>query len=146
MKTRLTMMMMLLSAVALSANPYTPQPGTPERKAICDAMREYVIEQNKKPLAQSILFKIEFLKVDGPYAGFEGFPVNSDGSALPDGLFPDIVYTTFLKQKNGTWRVVRDLSRTDVPSDEEARQIRNTFPADFPSSVLPDFWKKLLRP
>jgi hypothetical protein len=146
MKTRLIALVWILCAAALFAKPHTPAPGTPERKAICDAMREYVITANKKPLAYTFLFKIEFLRVDGDYAGFEGFPVKPDGSPLPDGLLGDVVYTTFLQNKNGVWKVVSDLSRSDVPNDAELREIRRNFPADIPVSVIPDFWKKHLRP
>ena len=146
MKTKFTAILLLLSATVLFGKPSTPAPGSPERKAICDAMREYVLAQTGKPIARSILFKIEFLKVDGNYAGFKGFPVNPDGSPVPDGLLGDTVFMTFLKKTNGNWRVVQDLTRSDVPSDEEMSQIRRKFPADIPSSVIPDFWRKLLRP
>ena len=146
MKTKLTAILLVLAATALFGKPSTPAPGSPERKAICDAMREYVLSQTKKPAARSILFKIEFLKVDGNYAGFEGFPVNADGSPVPDGLYGDAVFMTFLKKANGNWRVVQDLTRSDVPSDEELRQLRRKFPPDIPTSVMPDFWRKLLRP
>lgn len=146
MRTQFPAILLLLSATALFAKPSTPAPGAPERKAICDAMREYVVAQTRKPVARSFLFKIEFLKVDGNYAGFQGFPVNSDGSPVPDGLFGDAVFMTFLEKTNGNWRVVHDLTRSDVPSDEELVKIRRKFPADIPSSVMPDFWRKLLRP
>jgi hypothetical protein len=79
-------------------------------------------------------------------AGFEGFPVNPDGSNIPVDVSGDIVYTTFLKRIKGVWNVVKDLSGSDVPSDKEVTNIRNKFPADFPTSVLPDFWRKRLRP
>jgi len=145
MKTRLTAIAWLLCAAALPAKPHTPAPGTAERTAICDAMREYVIAANKKQLAHSFLFKVEFMRVDGDYAGFEGFPVKADGSPLPDGMLADVVYTTFLRKKNGVWQVIRDLSRSDVPDAAEIREIRKNFPADFPSSAMPPYWRKLLR-
>ena len=146
MRTKFTAILLVLSATVLFGKPSTPAPGSPERKAICDAIREYVLAQTRKPIARSILFKIEFLKVDGNYAGFEGVPVNPDGSPVPDGLLGDAVFMTFLKKTNGDWRVVQDLTRSDVPSDEEMSQIRRKFPADIPSGVIPDFWRKLLRP
>ncbi|MCX6868772.1 MAG: hypothetical protein NTV46_21730 [Verrucomicrobia bacterium] len=146
MKTRLIALAWLLCTVALFAKPHTPAPGTPERKAICDAMREYVIAANKKPFAYTFLFKVDYMRVDGDYAGFEGNPVKADGSPLPDGVLPDMAYVLFLKKKNGAWKVVSDLSRSDVPSAEEAGEIRRTFPADMPVSVMPAFWRKFLRP
>jgi len=146
MKTRLTAILLLVTAGTLLAKPYTPVPGSGERKAVCDAMRAYVRKDNPKLLKIPILFKVEFLRVDGDYAGFEGFPVNTDGSNIPVDISGDIVYTTCLKQINGVWNVVKDLSGSDVPSDEDVRSIRKNFPADFPASVLPDFWRKRLRP
>jgi hypothetical protein len=144
MKTQLIAMAWLLCTAALFAKPHTPAPGTAERKAICDAMREYTIAAQKKTLAYSFLFKVEFMRVDGDYAGFQGFPVKPDGTL--DDRFEDFVYTTFLRKKNGVWQVIRDLSRTDVPTDEEVRDIRKKFPADFPTAAMPQYWRKLLRP
>ena len=146
MKTRLTAIALLLSAGALLAKPYTPTPGSTERKAICDAMRTHVRKTMVNLRKMPFLFKVEFLRVDGDYAGFEGFAVNTDGSDIPVDVAGDLVYTTCLKRINGAWKVVADLSGGDVPSDEEVRQIRKRFPADFPASVLPDFWRKRLRP
>lgn len=138
---------LLASTLVLSAKPHTPAPGTPERKAICDAMREHVLTITKKPLAQTFLFKVEFLKVEGNYASFEGFPVKPDGSDFPPEVFGDQVFTAFVKKDSkGAWKVVSDLTRSDVPSAEEVREIRKMIPADFPAAVMPDFWRKLLRP
>lgn len=84
--------------------------------------------------------------MDGDYAGFEGFPVNKDGSNIPVDISMDIVYTICLKRTKGAWSVVMDLSCSDVPSDKDVRNIRNRLAADFPASVLPDYWRKRLRP
>lgn len=147
MKPFLTALIMSGCILTLAAKPHTPASGTPERKAICDAMREHVLNQSKKPLAHSFLFKVEFMKVEGDYAAFEGFPVKPDGSNFPFETFGDVVFTTFLKKgKDGAWKVVSDLTRTDVPSDDEVEQIRAKFPKDFPAAVMPAFWRKLLRP
>jgi len=146
MKSKLLLFLCFVNGLVLFAKPHTPAPGSSERKAICDAMREFVVSQYKKPAASSILFKIEFLRVEEDYAAFEGFPVNSDGSPLPEGLLGDIVFTTFLQRIQGNWRVVFDLTRSDVPSSNEVQQLRKKIPPTFPTSVMPDFWKKLLRP
>ncbi len=42
-------------------------------------------------------------------------------------------------------RVIADLTRSDVPSDEELKEIRGSFPAEIPTALLPDYWKKKLR-
>ena len=117
MKTKLMAVMMLLSASALYAKPYTPAPGSTERKAICDAMRAHVRKDNPKLLKIPMVFQVRFLRMDGDYAGFEGFPVNKDGSNIPVDISMDIVYTTCLKRIKGAWSVVMDLSCSDVPSD-----------------------------
>jgi len=125
--------------------PHTPKPGSPERKAICDAMRPYVAKNKSRPLPQPIVFKIEFLRVEGDYAGFEGIPIFADGSdAIPEYL-PDIVITTILRRTGAGWQIIADLSRTDVPSEEELVGIRKSIPAEVPRGVLPEFWRKILR-
>ena len=123
----------------------TPKTGSPDRKAICDAMRAYSRKDQIRPLPKPILFKIDFIRVDGDYAGFEGFPVFADGTAAIPNFMPDIVYTTFLVRKGTGWQVIADLSRTDVPSASELATIRKQFPRAIPSSVLPDFWRERLR-
>jgi hypothetical protein len=145
MKTITLGLLLLVGAMTLFADPHTPAQGSPERKAVCDAMRTYVRKSVGKSLDQPFLFQIEFIRVDGDYAGFEGFPVKRDGSHFAPEVTGDVVYTTFLKRTRGGWRVVEDLTRTDVPDDKEAREIRKLFPADVPTSVLPDFWRKFLR-
>lgn len=124
----------------------TPALGSPERKAICDAMRDHVISDNRDRALPKFLFKVEFIRVSGDHAGFQGYPVKPDGTPLPDGAFGDMVYTALLKKRNGGWKVVVDLSRSDVPTAEEVREIRESIPAGFPSAVMTDFWRNLLKP
>ena len=126
--------------------PSTPKPGSSERTSICDAMRAYAMKSAIRPLPKPILFKIEFIRVDGDYAGFEGFPIFADGSAAIPNFMPDIVLTTFLKRRGTGWQVIADLSRTDVPSDTEMATIRKRFPTGVPITVIPEFWRRKLRP
>ena len=128
-----------------SAAPHTPKPGSPERKTICDAMRAYVVKAQSRPLPKPILFKIEFLCVEGDYAGFEGFPVFEDGSDAIPNYLPDIVFTTILRRNGSGWKIIADLSRTDVPSEKELVTIRKSIPSDVPGAVLPEFWREKLR-
>ena len=124
----------------------TPKPGSQDRKAICDAMRIYVQKDAIRPFPKPIVFKVEFMRVDGPYAGFEGFPIFENGTPAIPNFMPDIVYTTFLVRKGDGWQVIADLSRTDVPSDGELVSMRRKFPKAIPTSVLPEFWRDKLRP
>lgn len=47
-----------------------------------------------------------------------------------------------LGKKEGIWEVIYDLSRSDVPSAKEWKDIRKSFPKDFPKELLSDFWQK----
>lgn len=136
------LMMMLWPCVALAGSPYTPQPGSAERKQICDGMRQFVrAERAPKP----VVFKIEQLKVLGSYCFFEGFALYADGSRVPESILPDVVYTTFLKRGKGGWRVIHDLTRTDVPSESEIRELRRDFPPEIPRDLISPFWRDLLK-
>lgn len=130
------------------AQGYTPAKGSVERTAICDAMRDFIIRGNRDRKLPKFLFKIKHISVSqgGDCAGFQGYPVKPDGDPLPMNLLGDQVYTTLLKKKSDTWQVVVDLSRSDVPSAEQLREIRNSIPVGFPSAVMPDFWRNLLKP
>src|SRR5882724_5845606 len=107
-----------------SAAPHTPQVGSEERKAICDAVRERVMAQASRKLPQPIVFKIDFLRVDGGFAWFEGTPRYKDGSFVPPEFLPDVAYIMVVRKTAGGWTVKEDLSRSDVPSDAEAAQLR----------------------
>ena len=123
---------------------YTPEKGSSERVAISDSMRAHIIKEYDTKKLPKFLFKIEFIRIKGDYAGFQGFPVKPDGSHFPDGIFEDVVHTTLLAKKNGVWRVVVDLSRSDVPSPQEARKIKDSIPTGFPADVIPAFWREHL--
>ena len=123
----------------------TPATGTPTRKAICDEMRKYLRYNGEVERSSGhFLFKIERIVILGEYCAFEAYPVKPDGSSSDQ--LPDVVYTTFLKKISGRgWEVIADLSRTDVPSGDEMRMIRRTFPKEIPTAIIPDYWQPKLR-
>jgi hypothetical protein len=127
-------------------SPYTPKVGSPERQAICDAMRAYVqTAYAQKKLPKPVVFKIDTLRVQGDFAYIECLPQFKDGSqAVPDHL-PDIAYSHCLQREAKGWKVILDLSRTDVPDDTEIRQIRSRIPSAFPHSILSVFWRDLFK-
>lgn len=149
MKTWLLLLpfMFLTGPLALNAQSskiFRPAAGTPVRKAVCNEMRRYLRyrgEVDKK--FGHFLFKVEDLAVQGEYCVFEGYPVDKNGD-MSDYL-PDVVYTTFLKKSEGGWEVIEDLSRGDVPSDEEMREIRRTFPKEIPTAIIPEYWRQKIR-
>ncbi len=121
---------------------HTPRPGSPERVAICDALRTYVARQHAMaPLKKKIVFKIDRITVNGDYAFFDGLPIYADGtSALYDTL-PDMSYVFLLRKVAGRWTVLADFCGTDVPGPEWWMGVRRRLPADLPKSILPDFYR-----
>lgn len=134
-----------LAATTLAfAGAYTPDPGSPERKAICDGVREYVFARlaTKKP-AKKVLFKIHHLRVDQGIAWFEGTPVFEDGSYVPPDYIPDMDYVMIVQKTKAGWKVTENLSRSDVPGGDEIAQINKRL-KNVPSSIIPKFWRETL--
>jgi len=123
----------------------TPATGSPERQAICDAVRDHIQRFHATEKLPKFLFVVEHLRVSGDAAGFQGHPVNPDGSPM-DSAFGDTVFTCLLTQENGAWAVVLDLTRSDVPTPEEVNGLRGSIPAGFPKAVLTDFWREQFFP
>lgn len=135
---------LLLNTVSVLAAAHTPQPGSEERKAICDALRDYVVHKVAvRPPPEPIVFKVDFLRVDGNTAWFEGIPLLKSGGFATDYL-PDMGYAMVLKKTSNGWHVVHDLSRSDVPSDTELVSLRKEL-VDVPATIIPDFWRQLLK-
>ena len=79
-------LVILGATTRLSAQtPHTPKPGSPERQAICDAMRTFVqAEYAEKTLPKPVVFKIDTLRVQGDFAYLECLPLFGDGTdAVP---------------------------------------------------------------
>ena len=146
----LTIMVGVMMPSVIQADPeaalYTPKPGTPVRKAICDAMRKYARQTSGIDPKIQFLWKIDTLKVFDKYACFEGHAVKPDGGFFEDdSMIGDFVQMTFLRRNEDGWWVIADLTRTDVPAKEELKEIRGTFPAEIPTVLIPEYWKKKLR-
>ena len=134
----------LMSASA--ADIHTPKTGSAERQAICDGARAHVMARYAtRPLPQAIVFKIDHLSVAGDYANMEAIPLLKDGSYAAPNYLPDIGFNFCLKNTDGRWQVIADLSRSDVPDATEAAALKRSLPADFPLAVLSSTWRDLLR-
>lgn len=119
MKALIITLLVAFASLGLAQSPYTPKTGSPERQAICDAMRDFMKEHvAEKPLPKPIVFKIETIRIQGDYCYLEGMPVFKYGSEVIGKYLPDVGYMHCLKREKGKWNVILDLSRTDVPSDE----------------------------
>lgn len=132
-------------ATAAAQTARTPQPGSPERQAICDAARAYVLSKYaSRALPQPIVFKIDRIVVAGEYANMQAVPLLKDGRYAAPEYLPDIAFNFCLEKSASGWRLIADLSRSDVPEGAEAAAIRRRLPADFPLSVLSPTWQQLL--
>jgi hypothetical protein len=123
----------------------TPKPGSPERQAICDAARSYVLSKyTTSTLPQPIVFKIDHISVQESYCNFEAIPLFKDGSYIDPRYIADIGFNFCLRKSGDRWNVIVDLSRTDVPDATELETIRKSIPRDFPAALFSPTWRKLL--
>lgn len=120
-------------------------PGSPDRKAVCDALRAHLASKyTTKKLPRPVVFQLHAIRIQGDHGYTESTPLFEDDSqAVPDYL-PDIDYTHCLQRQNGHWRVIVDLSGSDVPSQADLKSLKQGFPSDFPMSLLSQSWQKLL--
>jgi len=84
---------------------HTPPSGSPERKAILDALRE---DQKAAFPNQKIVYKVHHLKVHLGWAWLDVTPLNEKGEAVAEGG-PNLLHL-----EKGSWKVM-DLSK--VPED-----------------------------
>jgi hypothetical protein len=80
--------------------PYTPAPGTTERKAILDALREEVY----RIFHLKVIFIVPYLKVFNGYAWVHTRPQSPDGS----NHYEDVL--GLIHKQNGNWKVLEMFS------------------------------------
>ena len=115
-------LMFLASLSAAYAGTYTtPQRGSPERKAIMNALRIPV----QKVLGQKVVFVVDILNVGEGWAFLFGRPQQPSGKKIDYrntpyaedvkiGMFDDSI-SALLRNKGSGWRVVTyDIGATDV--------------------------------
>ena len=102
---------LLLVTQGFAQSFYTPPAGSPERKAIMDALREPA----KKDLGFTVIFRVEMLRVAGSYAFARVIPIMPNGKeidythtkykeALDEGAF-DAEAEALLKRDGDKWKV-----------------------------------------
>lgn len=122
MRYALAILICLLTTLAAAQT--TPKQGSPERKAIMDAMRVPI----EKDLKQKVIFQVDHLKVQGQWAFFSGKNLTPSGKkidyrktrykeAIEHDAFDD--WTCALVKKTGKkWKVVAyAIGATDVVWD-----------------------------
>jgi len=103
--------LLVLSACVSAQSAYTPEKGTPERKAILDALRIPI----ERDLKQKVVFVADNFKVQGNWAFVGGRPQNASGGSLDysgtkygeqvdSGAF-DNNFFALLKRTAGKWKV-----------------------------------------
>ena len=113
---------------------------------IASVATEHVIgNYSIKNPPRQIFFDLTQINQAGQYAVLRSPTYYADGSNTFDSI-EDLVYILCLEQgAGGTWTLIYDLSRSDVPSSEELAEIKSSFPEKFPKKLLSNFWQKLLK-
>ena len=114
---------------------HTPAKGSPERKALMDALRD----EFKKGNGQTVIFQVNFLKVHNGWAWCDATPLDDKNKPVAEGG------TNLLHFENDKW-VVIDLSNIpEDPKDPMDRQdaspdfvknLRQKYP-DIPTDIFP---------
>ncbi len=115
-------LVLLTAAFAVSSQSvYTPDKGSPERKAILNALRLPV----QRDLGQKVTFVTNHLNVRGTWAFVGGDPRKADGGEIDysktkyaeqvaDGVFDGNVFA-LLRKTSGKWRITKyQIGCTDV--------------------------------
>jgi len=125
----LLLVLTMLTTLA-RAEVYTPEPGTPERKAIMDAMREPISQFAGTP----VKFTGEVL-VSGNWARFGGGAAPTNGKPPKASVADEMELDLFalLRKENGTWKVLYWAFSGDISAYEDARK---KFPKA-PKELLP---------
>ena len=126
------------SSLAFAAGPYTPLPGTSERKAILNAMRKVV----KRMSGLDVVFVVPYLKVDQGWAWIHTIPQSRDGRSH----YEDV--SALLHKRKGYWKKA-DIAASCEPGAEETpdcsektfiKRLKDKYPSApltiFPPSML----------
>src|SRR5688572_4324590 len=109
------------AVLSFGQGPTTPKMGSPERKAIMDALRVPV----EKALKKKVVFKADHIKMQKGWAFLYGVPMQPNGKkmdyrgtrweqAIKDDMFDDN-FCGLLKKEGGKWKVKRwIIGMTDV--------------------------------
>lgn len=130
--------LLLFTAVALCQKAYTPKVGSPERKAIMDALRVPI----QKTLKKKVVFKANHFKVLNGWAFVYGEPLQQNGKPMDykgtqyqEAIDLDMFDSNFcgLLKKQGKKWIVKDwrLGMTDVGWEPWSKQYgapRSIFP------------------
>ncbi len=126
-----TLPLVVPAAAASDPEVYTPPPGSAERKAMLDLLREWI----KKHHYVDVIFVVWHLKVQDGYAWVNAMPRSKDGASG----YEDI--SALLKKDKGFWKIA------EIPCGEEDNPdcigapgyfdgLKKRFP-EMPEDILP---------
>src|SRR5688500_18958272 len=130
--------MTFAAVLVLAQGAVTPKMGSPERKAIMDAMRVPV----EKALKKKVVFKVDHIKMQNGWAFLYGVPQQPNGKkmdyrgtqweqAIKDDMFDDN-FCGLLRKEHGKWKVKTwRIGMTDVAWigwDKDYRAPKGIFP------------------
>lgn len=125
------LVIVLCSLTALAQDVFTPEKGSPERRAIMDALRVPV----ERELKQRVVFAADTFNVEGDWAFLSGRPQTPDGGqpdygitkyreAIKYGAF-DNNFSALLRRSGDTWHVTAyRIGCTDVCYLDWSRRYR----------------------
>jgi hypothetical protein len=124
---------LLLCGAAWAAEIYEPKPGSAERTAIMDAMRE--------PVSRRIGTRVTFtgtVKVTGPWAVFHGnaAPTNGKTPKGPNAEELELDFFALLQKRQGTWVPLHWGFAGDIGVMEEAKAKYPAVPKELFNSLL----------
>lgn len=110
-----------------------------------NTIQEYILQHYQNDLdINKTKLDTRIFNQDNDYAFIETIILDENGKYLSTEHIEDIVFTLCLQRINDSWKVIYDLSRTDVPSDEQIIEIQKSFPKYFPKYLLSNFWQSIL--
>lgn len=136
-------MKFLFSLLVLTFLLFSMSPKQDSNPEILLHVKNYVIQNYSLKTPKNEFHIVpSVLQVEGNFAMLSATVLYEDGSDISTEYFEDIVLALCLEKKENVWKVIYDLSRNDVPSDEEMIEIKKEFPANFPKNLLPGFWQE----
>lgn len=101
----------LIAPITTAATAHVPKQGSPERQAICDAVRSHWKHYGIK-------YEVNYLRVHDDWAIFDGVPLMSKADAATFEYGDEPTAAT-LHRTDGKWRVVHSWCHGDVPGGSE---------------------------
>ena len=112
----------------------------------------YISKEDMQSILDVVKTKVEkeytisplLVRYKDDFAYIQAIPIYTDGKYISTEYIVDEVYSLCFEKVDSQWKIIYELTRTDVPSDEQLQEIKNSFPAQFPKKLLSTFWKDML--